>query len=422
MNFPTWVEIDLDRLERNIEVLRASLGAEVRILLVVKADAYGHGAVEVGRAALNAGVAMLGIATLHEGIELRQAGVTGPILILSPSLPGELDEIMAHDLRPTLSTESQARDASAWAVERGGRITVHVEIDTGMGRTGLDHDDAFETVTRMSGLPGLEFEGIFTHFPVSDGPDESFTRMQIEKFDRLIGRLDAAGIRFTWRHAANSAAAVRFPDSRLNMVRPGILPLGIHPSEHVRPELPVRPVMSFHSRLVQLRHVPAGRHVSYGATYVTSRDSLIGVIAAGYGHGYSRRLSNRGEVSIRGRRAPIVGRVTMDLTMIDLTEIADAEVGDDVLLFGDPSETEGGRHGAVPVRIEEVADWAETIPWEIMCRIDKRVVRKYVRGGQVVKVMTLVGERLESETGPAGGVLYSGAQKSVRASGSGWKK
>jgi len=424
MEFPTWVEIDLDRLEGNFRAIRDDVGPGVGVLFVVKADGYGHGAVEIGRAALAHGADMLGIATLHEGIELRQAGIDGPVLILSPSLPGELDEIMAWRLRPTISTPSQARDASAWAVDRGGRITAHVEVDTGMGRTGLDYEDAIASVREMAGLPGLELEGLFTHFPVSDGSDEEFTRVQIGKFSRLVDALEGQGVRFRFVHAANSAAVERFPESRFNMVRPGILPLGIYPSEHVPRRPAVLPVMSFHCRLVQIKDVPEGRHISYGATYVTPRPSRIGVIAAGYGHGLSRRLSNRGEVYLRGARAPIVGRVTMDLTMIDLTAIPAAAVGDDVLLFGDPGPA-GGKEGAgsaAAIRIEEVAEWAETIPWEIMCLIDKRVVRKYVRSGKVVKVMTLVGERLESDAGPGGGVLYSGAQRSVRASGSGWKK
>lgn len=418
MNFPTWVEIDLDRLDHNLREIRREIGPDVAILFVVKADAYGHGAVEVGRAALDAGAAMLGVATLHEGIELRQAGVNEPILILSPSLPGELDEILAYRLRPTLSTPGQAADLSAWASDGRDRVPVHLEVDTGMGRTGFDYETAEQELTRVAQLPGIEAEGIFTHFPVSDSPDLSFTREQVAKFNPLLDRLAAAGITFRYRHAANSAGLLALPDSRLNMARPGIAVLGIYPSAHVPRVIDLKPVLSFHCRLVQLRSVPPGRHISYGATYVTGRDSRIGVIAAGYGHGLSRLLSNRGQVMIRGRRAPIVGRVTMDLTMVDLTDAPEAAVGDDVILFGEPAEAAAG--GDRPIRIEEVAAWAETIPWEVMCQIDKRVVRKYVRGGRVVKVMTLVGERLEAGDGSTAGVIYSGAQRSVRASSSGY--
>src|SRR5512140_290645 len=418
MNFPTWVEVDLDRLDHNLHEIRREIGPDVAILFVVKADAYGHGSVEVGRAALASGVVLLGVATLHEGIELRQAGINEPILILSPNLPGELDEILAYRLRPTLSTPEQATDLSAWVAGRGDRIPVHLEVDTGMGRTGFDYETAEADLLRISQLPGIEMEGAFTHFPDSDGPETAFTLEQMSKFDRLLDRLAAAGLSFRYRHAANSAALMSLPGSRLNMVRPGIAVLGIYPSSHVPRRAALKPVLSFHCRLVQVRPVPAGRHISYGGTFVTERDSRIGVIAVGYGHGLSRLLSNRGQVMIRGRRVPIIGRVTMDLTMVDLTDLPLAAVGDDVLLFGDPPDAAPG--GDSPIRIEEVAAWAETIPWEIMCQIDKRVVRKYVRSGQVVKVMTLVGERLALDEGVQSGVIYAGGRRSIRATSNGY--
>lgn len=419
MNFPTWVEIDLDRLERNLASLRAAAGPGVAVLHVVKADGYGHGAVEVGRATLQAGCAMLGVATLHEGIELRQAGIHAPILVLSPSLPDEYDELLAWQLTPTLSTLEQCGQVAEAAGRAGVRTPVHVEVDTGMGRTGFDHTAAFEAVRRIAAEPDIVLEGLFTHFPDSDGADLSFTLRQVSLFEELLGRIEHEGITIPWRHAANSAAVLAVPSSLFNMVRPGIALLGVYPSEHVPRTIRLEPVLSFHARLVQVRDVPPGHHISYGGTWVTRRPSRIGVVTAGYGHGLPRHLSNRGQVFVRGRRAPIVGRVTMDLTMVDLTDIPGAAVGDEVLLFG------GEVAGAVdpPIRVEEVAEWAGTIPWEIFCQLDKRVVRKYVRGGRAVKVITLVGERLESLDPDGRGVLYSSGQRTVRASSSGgWRK
>jgi alanine racemase len=419
MSFPTWLEIDLDRLERNLAQLQASIGPDVAVLHVVKADGYGHGAVEVGRATLEAGCAMLGVATLHEGIELRQAGVTAPILILSPCLPEEYDEVLAWRLTAALSTLEQARQVADAAGRAGVRAPVHVEIDTGMGRTGFDSGAALEALRAIAAEPALDLEGVFTHFPDSDGPDLAFTRRQVDVFDELLARLGALGLSIRWRHAANSGAILGLPSSRFNMIRPGIALLGVYPSPHVPRDIRLEPVLSFHARLVQVRAVPAGHHISYGGTFVTARPSRIGVVTAGYGHGLPRLLSNRGQVSVRGRRAPIVGRVTMDLTMVDLTDIPEALVGDEVRLFGgDPGDSLDP-----PIRVEEVAAWADTIPWEIFCQLDKRVVRKYVRGGRPVKILTLIGERLESLDPGGRGVLYSAGQRTVRASSSGgWRK
>lgn len=420
MQFPAWLEIDLDRLMRNVAALRRQAGPGVDLLFVVKADGYGHGAAEVGRAALESGAALLGVATLHEGIELREAGIDQPVLVLSPSLPDEFDEVLAWDLIPTLSTLGQSVRLSERARLRGRRVPVHVEIDTGMGRTGFDLDEAFDAIGRIAADPHLEIEGVFTHFSDSDGPDPAFTTSQTARFHELLDRLEGAGLHPRFRHAANSAATLSYPETRLNLIRPGIAVLGVYPSATASRDAQLEPVLSFHGRLVQVRSVPPGRHVSYGGTFVTSRRSRIGVVAVGYGHGLSRLLSNRGQVMVGGRRVPIVGRVTMDLTMIDLTDHPGAVPGDEVTLFGRPSEC-----AAVdpPIQIEEVAGWAETIPWEVMCQLDKRVVRRYRREGRADKVMTLVGERLEAVEGTAAGVIYAGRQRSVHASSSGyWRK
>ncbi len=390
MEFPTWAEVDLDRFGRNITAIRAAIGPDCKILLVVKADAYGHGAIEISRAAMDAGVSMLGVATLHEGIELRSAGLSTPIVILSPSLLSEVDEIIEHRLTPCVSSLEFAELLSRRCVAHEVISRIHVEVDTGMGRTGVSDGDALEFLQRIVAMRNLKLEGVFTHFPDADSGNTFFAEEQLRRFHEILDSLARKKIEVPIRHAANSAGILSLPQSRLDMVRPGILAYGYYPSNRVPAAIGVEGVMSFKSRVVQLRSVPAGRFISYGRTYQAKRATRVGVLPVGYGHGLPWLLSNRGEVLIRGRRAPIVGRVTMDLTMVDATEIPDVAIGDEAVLFGE--------QGGSRVSLEEVAERAETIPYEILCSMGKRVVRIFLREGQPAKVLTLVGERHESET------------------------
>ncbi len=384
MPVSTWVEVDLDRFAANLRAIRALAGEGRGILLVVKADAYGHGAVEMAEAAAAEGVEVLGVATLHEGIQLRQAGCRLPIVALSPLLPSEIVEAVAHRLEPTVCDLDFARALSAAALAAGQPVRCHVEIDTGMGRTGVREEEAESFLGRLVELQGLRLASLFTHFPDADAEDLGFPEMQVRRFRSLAERLAARGIRPPRLHAANSAGTLNLPDARFDWVRPGLIAYG-HSPPNARTRLEVQPVMSFKSRLVQVRELPAGSPVSYGRTFVAARPTRTGVVAVGYGHGYSWRLSNRGHMLVGGRRVPIVGRVTMDLTMVDLTDLPEARVGDDVVLFG---EQDGG---VLP--LEEVAAGSETLPYEIMCTIGKRVTRIYVRCGRPVKLTSLVGER-----------------------------
>jgi alanine racemase len=383
MPVSTWVEVDLDRFAANLGEVRA-LAEPVRdLLLVVKADAYGHGAVEMARAAAEHGVAVLGVATLHEGIQLRQTGCTLPIIVLSPLLPGEIPETVAHGLDPTVCDLAFARALSDAAVAADRAQRIHVEIDTGMGRIGVREDDAEPFLERVLALPGLRLASLFTHFPDADSDDLAFTRDQARRFQALLERLERRGIRAPRVHAANSAGTVNLPEARFDWVRVGLIAYG-HPPTGPHPPLKVEPVMSFKSRLVQVRELPAGTPISYARTFVTRRPTRTGVVAVGYGHGYSWLLSNRGHMLVRGRRVPILGRVTMDLTMVDVTDVPGASVGDEVVLFGD--------QGEASLPLEEVARGSETLPYEVMCTIGKRVTRIYVRGGRPVRLTTLVGE------------------------------
>ena len=386
MPVSTWVEVDLDRFAFNLRSVRERIGASSGTLLVVKADAYGHGAVEIAAAAEGEAVALLGVATLHEGIQLRQAGSSLPIVVLSPLLMTEIDEAVAHELDPTVHDLEFAAALSAASRPAGRPLRCHVEVDTGMGRTGVREEDAESFLARLTAMPGLRLASLFTHFPDADGEDLAFSRDQIRRFEALLERLAARGIRPPRIHAANSAGVVNLPTARFDWVRIGLIAYGQRPPRCDIP-LALRPVMAFKSRLVQIRDFPAGASISYGRSFVTRRPTRSGVVAVGYGHGYSWLLSNRGHMLVGGRRVPILGRVTMDLTMVDLTDVPNARVGDEVVLFGD--------QGAETLSLDEVARGSETLPYDIMCTIGKRVARIYVREGRPVKLTSLVGESEE---------------------------
>jgi alanine racemase len=394
MPFPAWVEVDLDRLQDNIRAIKEWIEPGVKLLLVVKADAYGHGARQVAAAACEAGVDILGVATVHEGMELRQAGIGAPILVLSPALATEVHEIVEWRLGTSVATLEFARHLSDISLAKRVASPVHVEVDTGMGRSGIDHSRAADFVTEVAALPGLRLDGLFTHFPSCNGSALDSDREQLRMFRSVAKELSARGVRIPILHSANSAALLALPESHLGMVRPGLLAYGVCP-----PGVPlavnVKPVMSFCARLVQVRTLPAGRGVSYGSTFVTSRPTRVGVIPVGYGHGYSSLLSNRGEVLIEGARAPVIGRVTMDMTMVDLSDVPEAGLGDLVVLFGG--------EGSSRIGVDEVAVKAGLLPYEIMCTIGKRVVRKFFKDHVAHKVLTLVGEMDETEhSGPTG--------------------
>jgi alanine racemase len=389
MEFPTWAEVDLDRFRRNLEAIRAATGGTRRILLVVKADAYGHGAVEIARHAVANGVSMLGVATLHEGIELRGSGISAPIVVLSPSLLSEVDEIIEHRLTPCVATLPFAERLSERCQAHQLLSRIHVEVDTGMGRTGVSDGDAVGFIERLVTLPNLVLEGVFTHFPDADRGETAFTETQLERYQAVLRELGLRKIDVPIRHAANSAGLLSVAASHLDLVRPGILAYGAYPSADVPRTVKVEGILTFKTRIVQIREHPPGRNISYGRTFETTRWTRVAVLPVGYGHGYPWALGNRGEVLIRGHRAPIVGRVTMDLTMVDVSGIPDARLEDEAVLWG---EQRGAR-----LDLNEVAERAQTIPYELLCGMGKRVVRIFLQAGEPTKVVTLIGERRELE-------------------------
>jgi len=381
---PAWVEIDLDAVKYNIDRVRRLIPRAVSMLLVVKADAYGHGAVRISELAQECGVDMLGVATLDEGRELRTAGIKLPILILSPVLPQELEGVLENDCAVTASSYEFAEEASEIATRKGVPCRLHVEIDTGMGRAGVSQDRAVEAIVRMRALKGLVFEGIFTHFPASDS-DLDFTEDQIRAITDIVEALEKKGIVFRYVHCANSAAVLNFPSSHFNLIRPGLLVYGHAPSIGLRDKIEVIPAMSFKARLVLVKEMPAGASISYGRTFIAPKPITMGVVPVGYGHGLSHRLSNKGMFLFRGKRVPVIGRVTMDMTMLDLTGFADAAVGEEVVIFG--------RQEAAEITADDIAAWDETLNYEVFCRISKRVARVYIQSGKVESLKTLLGVR-----------------------------
>jgi alanine racemase len=376
---PTWLEIDLDILDQNLERIQHHVGRDVSILLTVKADAYGHGAVQVARAAAER-VRVFGVATVDEGAELREAGIKNEILILSPILETEIPAVAKHRLGITLSSAD-----TAFAVSReapGAVLDAHVEVDTGMGRTGVAEEDAFVEIQRIASAPGVRLRGLYTHFPVSDS-DAAFTRAQIRRFLALVERVRTSGIDAGLVHSANTAAVDAIAESRMAMIRPGLLAYGLHPVAG-KPGVDVTPIMSWKSRIARARPFPAGRSISYARSFITARDSLIGVVPVGYGHGYPFHLSGRGAMLVGGVRVPIVGRVTMDMTMVDLTDLPRApKPGDEVVLVGS--------QGDETLTFHDLATWGDTICYEVMCGISKRVPRTYFRKGKVETFKTLLG-------------------------------
>lgn len=369
-----WAEIDLDAIAHNVRVVRAVVEPS-EVWAVVKADAYGHGAVAVARAALAAGAAGLCVALVQEGVRLRQAGIDAPVLILSEQPPEQLVDVVTHRLMPTLASRSGV-DAMASAVGAGRDVAVQLKVDTGMNRSGVDPSDAVAIADAIAEHPQLRLQGVFTHLAKADEPAAAANDLQLRRFDVALDALAGAGHRPPLVHAANSAGALALPRSRFDLVRVGIAMYGIEPGPDVSDLCAdLRPALSLHARISRVHRVPAGEGVSYGLCHVFARESTVATVPIGYADGVPRRLfTTGGEVLIHGRRLPIVGAVTMDQLMVDCTAIAGdrgVEVGDDVVLIG----AQVGSLGADAIPAEEWAERLGTIGYEIVCGISPRIER-----------------------------------------------
>jgi len=364
---PTACYVDLDALRWNFRQIREKIGPEVRVLSVVKADAYGHGAREVARALAAAGSESFGVATLEEGVELRAAGIRSPILVLAGVYPEQLGEFIQHRLTPAICETEAFKQLEKEARRRGVTLNFHLKVDTGMGRIGLPSAEVERWLPEMGQIESLKLEGLFSHFSHAESVEGSYTQSQLKAFQLVLKRLRSAGYNPPWVHLANSAAVITLPSAHFTMVRPGLMLYGAYPSPVMASQVALKPVLSWRTRVLQLKRVPEGSSISYGQIFVTQRESSIATLPVGYADGYPRLLSNRGEVLIRGQRAPVAGRICMDLTMVDVTDIRGVEQGDEVVLLG--------AQGKAAISADEMARWAETISYEIFTSISDRVPR-----------------------------------------------
>jgi len=370
-NRPTFAKIDLDALEHNYRQLRKRVGEDTGIMAVVKADAYGHGGVPVGANLERLGADWFGVAFCEEGIQLREGGITRPILVLGGIYFGEARTAHKYALTPVVFSYDSARELSAQAVELGLSFDVHVKIDTGMTRLGIAPERAVEQIVKIAELPNLRIEGALSHLATvtPDLGDAYWTQMAA--FREVLEQLQERGIDPPVKHLANTAACLASPRPPFNLVRPGIMLLGCYPEPSFEKLIDLKPVFSLTTEIIHIQTVDPGTPVSYGGTFVTSRETRVATLPMGYADGLSRALSNRGSVLVHGKRAPIIGTVCMDMCMIDITDVPDVKIGDETVFIG--------RQQKERITAEEVAELCNTIPYEIFCNINQRVSRIYLK-------------------------------------------
>ena len=367
---PTFAEIDLNAFSHNLKQVRLKVGKDRKIISIIKADAYGHGAVEIAKRASVSGADMFGVSTVGEGIELSEAKIESPILLLGGCSKGDAEWIVSYNLKSIIYSFDAVLSLSKEAERQGKIADVHIKVDTGMGRIGIQSDEVMGLVKKVSSLKNIKIEGILTHFATAYEVDREFTGRQIKTFKAVIDELKKSGFSFSFMHASNSAAIVNYPESYFNTVRPGIILYGSTPFDFPVEDFLIKPVMSWKTSIVHLHNTPEKTGISYGRRFVTKRDSIIATIPVGYADGYSRSLSNKVQVLVGGRRVNQIGTICMDMCMIDVTDLPDVKVGDDVVLLG--------RQGGEEIRVEELASIAGTIPYEIFCSIGRRVRRVYI--------------------------------------------
>jgi alanine racemase len=384
----TWAEISLDNLQHNYAAIKAHLPKNTKILGVMKADAYGHGAVPVSGRLAELGCAYLAVSNLEEAVQIRRGGVRTPILILGYTPADYADTMVFMDFTQEVHSLEYAMQLEEKLAGTNYRLNVHVKFDTGMGRIGfLPRADGFAgEMAKLSQLGHLHFEGAFMHFCAADSKDPAdadFTKQQYALFEEALQVLEEGGIRPEIRHCANSGATLLYPEYAMDMVRPGIALYGCAPSRDCEGILDLKPVMSLHTTLAQIRTLPKGTPISYGRTFVTERELRVGVLPIGYADGLPRRLSGKADFYYRGKRLPILGRICMDMCMVDLTEAPDAKVGDVLTLFGTAPD------GAV-VPVERLADAADTIQYELLSQVSKRIARRYYLDGHETEILQYI--------------------------------
>ncbi|MCU0597657.1 MAG: alanine racemase [Desulfobacterales bacterium] len=383
INRNVWAEIDLAAVSHNVGQLKKLLRPECLLMAVVKANAYGHGMIEVSGRALKEGADFLGVARISEAIRLREGYIDAPVLIFGYTDPEYAATLINYDLTQTVYAFEHAKRLSDMARQLGGKIKIHLKVDTGMGRLGILPCElnppefqgkflgsAIREVEMIARLPGIKLEGIYTHFATADHPDKTFALRQFELFDLFIAEIKKCGIEIKIKHAANSAAIIEMPQTHMDMVRAGISVYGIYPSDSTdRTKISLKPVMALKSRVIHVKRVNAGFSVSYGAAARTGRPTAIATVAIGYADGFNRQLSSAGRMLVNGASAPVIGRVCMDQTMIDVGDAREALVGDEVVVIG--------TQGVQSIGVDEIAHKIHTISYEVLTGVSDRVQRIY---------------------------------------------
>ena len=375
-----WCEVDTDALKWNIKQVRNLVGSDVKIAAVVKANAYGHGSLEIMEYLIEAGAEFIVVSSVNEAIEMRKKYKKVQTLVLGVTQDENAEEAIRWGVTQTVASEAQAKKLSEIAGEIGMGVSCHIKLDTGMNRIGFKvSEEAADTIVRISKLPGIHVNGMFSHFATADEEDKTFSNLQFARFREMDEMLKKRGLRIPIRHMANSAAIMEMPETYMDMVRSGIITYGIYPSDEVdRSKINLRPAMSLRSRISFIKTLKGEEGVSYGLTEKAGPGTVIATIPVGYADGYLRAFSSRGEVIVKGRRAKIIGRVCMDQMMIDVTDIEGVSVGDTVTLFG--------RDGSEYISIEELAEKAGTISYELLCAVGRRVPRAFIKDGNLVKI------------------------------------
>ena len=381
MDKRTWAEVNLDAIAHNIREIRKITNPNAQIMAVVKADAYGHGFLEVTKTLLENGADRLAVAVLQEGKQLRSRGVTVPILILGASSEETCEDLINFEITPSVFTYEFAK-ALSYEAEKKEKVTkIHIKIDTGMSRIGFlagdNNEEIAQEIIKISRLPYIEIEGIFSHFAASDEYDTSYTHMQFDRFMDVCQKLEAKGLHIPIKHICNSAGIMMYPEMHLDMVRPGVILYGMYPSDEVdKSRLNLIPAMTLKSTVTHVKEVEEGRGVSYGREYITEGITKIATVPIGYADGYLRKLAKHGKMIVNGKLVPIIGRICMDQCMIDVTNVNNIDRGDEVIIFGEKGVT-----------IDDLAEWLETINYEVSCVIGKRIPRIYTKDGKAVKVL-----------------------------------
>ncbi|PIE36165.1 alanine racemase [candidate division KSB3 bacterium] len=384
---PVWAEINLDHVAHNLQEFRRILPSHTNVMAVVKADAYGHGAIEVAQAALQAGATDLAVALVEEGIVLRRHNITAPILLLGVSAPGTEDAVLQHDICPAIASLESAQRFSDRAQAAGKTIDFHVKLDTGMGRIGVRPEQLAEFLEGLQQLSHLSMAGVFSHFSRAGERDKSYTHQQMQRFRDCLSMIQQAGFTPAVKYLANSAGTINIPESHGKMVRLGISLYGLYPSDEVdRSTVRLKPVMSWKTRVVHVKTVAPGEAISYNGMFVTQRPTVVATLPLGYADGFRRCLWIRDwHVLVQGQRAPIIGKICMDMCMIDVTDIAGVAVNDEVVLLG--------TQGSETIQTDDMAAALNTINYEITSLVGKRVPRLYVKNNDLVAISSLLGRK-----------------------------